>query len=404
MDLKPRLIDPTGSDIRAEAARFRDAGPAVPITLPGGVEGWLITRHAVAKRLFTDPRVSKDASQHWPDFQAGRIPEGWPLYLWAAANNMLSAYGKDHTRLRKLVAPAFTHRRTTAMRERVEAITAELLDGLAATPAGQPADLFAGFTNPLPIRVICDLYGLREDARPEFQHAVDFLFRTSASPEEMTAAYGTLYRVLGEMVAEKREAPGDDLASALIATREADGDRLTEEELFDTLLLILTAGHETTVHLLGNAVHALLTHPEQLALARSGQVGWDAVIDETLRWAPSVANLPLRFATEPIEIEDGITIEPNQPIVIGLLAAGTDPEQHGPAADRFDITRPPGEHLAFGHGVHYCLGAPLARLEARTALPALFERFPALRLADTALPPVESFISLGNAVIPVHLV
>lgn len=316
---------------------------------------------------------------------------------------MLATYGAEHARLRKLVAPAFTAHRTNAMRPAITRITEELLDALAATPQGEPVDLCTVFNQPLPVRVICELYGVPERLRAEMQYMAGAPFRTAASPQEIAADFTRLQEILTELVEEKRKAPGDDLTSALIAARE-DGDRLSELELLHTLVLVLIAGHETTVHLLGNAIHALLTHPEQLELLRSGQADWAGLVEETLRHSPSVANLPLRFAIEPITLPDGTTLPSGEPILLALLAANTDPAHFGPDAERFDLTRENADqHLAFGHGVHRCLGAPLARLEARIALPALFARFPGLALAEEGPQPYVSFISRGFATLPVHL-
>jgi cytochrome P450 len=214
-----------------------------------------------------------------------------------------------------------------------------------------------------------------------------------------------MYRILGELVAFRRETPGDDMTSLLIATRdEDDGSHLAEQELIDTLMLVISAGHETTVNLLDQALVALLTHPEQLADVLADRVSWEDVIEETLRYEAPVAHLPLRYAVEDIEL-DGVRIGKGEAILASYAAASRDPKVHGETADIFDVSRAMKDHLAFGHGVHHCLGAPLARLEALVALPAIFARFPDLRLAvDTeALVPVVGFISNGHQELPVYV-
>ncbi|GAA3159306.1 MULTISPECIES: cytochrome P450 family protein [Nonomuraea] len=396
-------LDPFGTDLPGESRRLRDLGPLVLVELAGGIPAWAVTRHDLLKELVLNPLVSKD-KQHWRLWEeVGGRPEWMWIAGWIGVRNMLSTYGADHRRLRKLIAPSFTARRSKALQPVIERIIAELLDDMAATPPGQPVDLRSAYAHPLPMRVICELFGVPEHMRTDMAEIMEAVMDTTATPEATAANLQRIATVLPALVAYKREHPGDDLTTELIEARD-QGDRLSDDELRDTLLLLIAAGHETTVNLIGNAVHALLTHPEQLRRVLAGEITWEAAVEETLRWAPSIANLPLRFAIEDIEIA-GTRIPAGDAIITTYLAANHDPAQHGEDADRFDVARDQAEHLAFGVGVHRCIGAPLARQEALTALPALFARFPHLRLAEPSgeAPHVPSFIAHGWSELPLLL-
>ncbi|MFI9626080.1 cytochrome P450 [Streptomyces sp. NPDC052042] len=403
MRQRPIAIDPAGRDIHGEARSLRRHGSVAPVELPDGIRAWAPTGYQVLRGLLADDRVSKDPDQHWPPWRNGEFRESW-INTWIGVSNMFTAFGADHRRLRRLVSPAFTKRRTDALRPRVEEITTTLLDRMAAAPDGR-AELRADFAHPLPTGVICELFGVPESRRGDCARLVGEIFDTTATAEQARATLLESQGLFVDLVAAKREHPDDDLTSVLIATRDEEGSRLTEAELVGTLFLVVAAGHETTVNLIGNAVHALLTHPEQLARVRAGEVPWSEAVEETLRWAPPIANMPLRFAVEDIELPDGATVARGDAILATYAAAGRDPLRHGPDQDGFDITRPDKEHLSFGHGAHFCVGASLARLEASIALPALFTRFPRLRTDEAAEPAtrLDSFIANGFGTFPVRL-
>ncbi|MGP3919770.1 cytochrome P450 family protein [Nonomuraea sp. 10N515B] len=400
----PFVIDPTGADRHAEYQALRARGPATPVDILG-LRAWAVTDPALLKALLTSPDVSKNGRAHYPAFQ--QTIRTWPLALWIEVQSMLTAYGADHRRLRRMVAPAFSARRIAELKPTIQSLVTELIDDLATVPPGQVVNLRERLAFPLPIAVIGHLMGVPEDQRDDFRQIVDNVFDSTLTPEQAQANTARLFEATDQLIATKRGNPGDDMTSLLIAARdeESDGTGFTDVELRDTMILMINAGYETTVNVIDQAVFALLTSPDQLRLVRTGQATWEDVVEETLRAEPAIKYLPLRFAVTDIKLPDGQVIAAGDPILAAYGAANRHPDWHGPDADTFDVTRKVKDHLAFGYGVHFCLGAPLARLEVAEALRQLFERFPAMSLAvpADALRPVPTLISNGHQELPVYL-
>ncbi|GHJ35664.1 cytochrome P450 [Streptomyces sp. TS71-3] len=343
-------------------AALRAAGPVHRVRLPGGAPGWLVVGYEAVRAALVDPRLSKEWANASPALGLGTVASG---------RHMLSSDPPHHTRLRGLVGRAFTPRHAKALGPRVQEVTDELLDALLAGP-GDTADLVEALAFPLPIAVICELLGVpaadREAIREWSRKATRFEDARLSTTRYLTA-----------LVEEKRGHPGDDLLSELIGITERDGDRLDDGELLGMAWLLLVAGHETTVNLIANAVLTLLVHPEQLAALRAAPDLVDHAIEEVLRYQSPVETTTYRFTTEPVTIGGTRVPGGGELVLLALGDAGRDPERFA-CPGEFDIRRDTRGHLAFGHGIHNCLGASLARLEARTALRTLLERCPDLRL------------------------
>ncbi|MFF3258275.1 cytochrome P450 [Streptomyces sp. NPDC002932] len=374
------VIDPMVQDLDGETARLREAGRLARIELLG-VPAWTITRHADARQLLVDPRLVKDLDA-WGLWQSGEVTHAWPLIgMIDAGRSMFTVDGAEHRRLRTKTSQALTPRRLEAVRPDIEKFTEELLDALAdGGRDGSVVDLKAVFAQPLPMRVVGMLMGVDPAENAMLTRQYKAFFSMLTPQDERLALLAELDVFYAGLVREKAARPTDDLTSALILADEG-GEPLTEEEVVGNLKAMVAAGHETTIGLILNAVRALLSHPEQLRMVLDGEVSWETVIEETLRWDTPTTHLLMRFATEDIQVGDDV-IAKGEGVVVSYRVIGRDFEQHGADADAFDITRPaPIRHMTFGHGPHICPGAALSRVEAGIALPALFARFPGLRLA-----------------------
>ncbi|MCO6005604.1 cytochrome P450 [Actinoallomurus purpureus] len=390
-----------GEPILDTYARLREAGPVVPIELPDGVPAWAVNSYdALVDLLSRDNKVFSADPRHWTALHDGSVPPDWPMRPLVAGDHVQVKDGVDHRRLRTLISRAFTPSRVEALKPRISELAATLVDGIAA--AGDGVDLVSAFTEPLPMSVICDLYGVPLAERAQIRGWTTTLLAHTSTGEQAAAANEALNSYLASLVELKRREPGDDLTTGLVQAHD-DEDHLSDDELVSALWVMLIAGHETTVHLLGNAVVALSTHPDQRTLAIE-QDRWPQVVEETLRYRGSVIGSPFRYTLTDTTLA-GVPIPAGEALWLSLANHGTDRERYGDTADRFDITREQTGHLAFGFGPHFCVGAPLARLESRIALSALFGRFPELTLAADVgtLAYTPSAITYGPLSLPVRL-
>ncbi|MFE9456785.1 cytochrome P450 [Streptomyces californicus] len=351
-------------------AALREKGPVHRVRIPEGTDAWLVVGHELGRTLLTDQRLSK----HWD-----RASPALGVVKVSSGTSMLSTDAPDHTRLRKLVAREFTPRRMERLAPRVQEMTDALLDTML-TALGRTADLVEALAFPLPMSVICELLGVPSLDREKFRTwSGRALSSTDPAARAVSAEAMTAY-ISGLLDDKRAEAGGDDLLSALIHTADEDGDRLSGDELIGMVWLLLVAGHETTVNLITNGVHHLLAHPDQLAALRADFSLIDNAVEEILRFEGPVETPTYRFTTEPVEIGGTVIPGGGELVLVALSDANRDPARY-PDGSRFDITRDARGHLAFGHGIHYCLGAPLARIEARIAIRSLLERCPDLRSA-----------------------
>ncbi|ADB34554.1 cytochrome P450 [Kribbella flavida DSM 17836] len=377
-------------------AELAARGPLQYVVLFTGVPVWLVTGYAEARELLAHPDVVRSP------MDGPHRDQVFDSLANSMDRHMLGANPPDHTRLRKLVSAAFTRRRIELLEPRIREIAAELLDEMAA--ADGPIDLVDSYSYPLPITVISELLGIPPVRRDDFRRWSSVVVNASVhSPEVYIESAFAMVEFIRELIEDRRvSAPSGDLLTALIAARDG-GDRLSPDELTSMVFLLLAAGHETTVSLITNGVHALLTHPDQLALLKAEPERLPAAVEELLRYdGPLQAAIPY-VAAAPIEIA-GRTIKTGEVIVFALSAANRDDAKFGAGAE-LDITRKDNQHLAFGHGIHHCLGAPLARLEGRIALGMLFERFPDLRPAEPDRDPYRTpgLLMNGIAELPVVL-
>ncbi|WP_283137754.1 cytochrome P450 family protein [Rhizohabitans arisaemae] len=357
-------------------AALRKSDPVCPVTLADGLYARLVTRYEDARSVLADPRFGKDPRLAPADWrEAGR---GRPLEDRSGlGTHLLTVDPPEHTRLRTLTSSFFTRRRVEALRPLVENTVDTLIGGFAARGH---ADLIAEFAVPLQATVISEILGIPAADRADFQRWSDDVVLSRAGRESRRPeALRNLLGCISALVAAKRRSPGEDVVSVL-AGSSGGADGLSEQELLAAVFLLLVAGYETTVHLVGNGVLALLDHPGQLARLRAEPESIGGAVEEILRYDGPVETATWRFPVEPVEV-GGTLLAPGTPVLVSLAAADRDGDRFADP-DRFDVGREDASaHLAFGHGAHYCSGAALARMEGRIALGALIGRLPGLALA-----------------------
>ena len=361
---------------------MRAQGAVHHVRLPSDETAWLVTDAAAVRAALVDERLRNDIrnSASW-EHDGG----------YAIGRNLLQVDPPDHTRLRRLVADEFTRHRIHALRQRVQDIADSLIDAMA--PAGR-ADLVDAYAFPLPVTVLCELLGVPDADRDAFR-AWSAEIVAVTDHEKASAAGSAMTVYLNDLIDRKRARPTDtdgtarqDLLQALANATSEDEEPLTPTELLGMAFLLLVAGHETTANLVSSAVDLLLRHPAQLAALRADWTLLEGTVEEAMRYEPPALATAYRYAAEPVTIA-GTAILQGDPVVLSLAAANRDPALF-PDPDRFDIHRSPARtrtHLSFGHGIHHCLGAPLARMEASIALRTLLERLPDLALADPSAAP-----------------
>ncbi|MFB9907023.1 cytochrome P450 family protein [Allokutzneria oryzae] len=373
------------ADPHGHYARLRAAAPSHRAELPDGSPARLVCPYDHVREGLADPLLSLNKKHARGGYAGFSLPP-------ALDANLLNMDPPDHTRIRRLVTKAFTTRRVENLRPRVVELANSLADKLSS-----PSDLTVEYATPIPLTVIGELLGVSRADQAEFSVLITRMFAPE-HPRQVPAAIAAITEFLVRLVASRRERPGDDLLSTLVAARD-DGDRLTEDELVSLAFLLLLAGVENVQHTIAIGVLLLLSHPEQLAALRADPAMVRGAVEEILRYDPSGPLAIRRFA-----LADGAGREAGETVMLSVAAANRDPARF-PDPDRFDIRRADNAHLTFGHGIHHCLGAALARMELEVALGTLFRRFPDLSLAV----PVDelawrrSFRSRALAALPVRL-
>lgn len=372
-------------------AQLRREEPVCRVQLPYGRPAWLVTSYELTKLVLGDPRFSREATL------VGDNPREEPEDL-QVAESILNMDPPKHTRIRQLVGKAFTARRVEELRPRASQIAVGLVDDMMA--GGPPADLVQGYSFAFPAAVICELLGIPEADRHQFQSwTVGMSSTLTVSPQEQQEIFLNMFGYFGQLFAQRREQPGGDLLSALAQARDHD-DRLTESELVFQGVGLLVGGRETTAHQITNAVYTLLNHPHQLDQLRDCPQLIPDAVEELLRYIVLGNAMNPRIAMVDVRLGD-VLVRAGEPVLTANTAANRDPSAFD-QAEEFDITRHPNAHLAFGHGPHFCPGAQLARMELRVSLEVILSRLPGLRLAvpDSDLSWQEGTIMRGVAALP----
>jgi cytochrome P450 len=362
-------------------AQVRDLGPVHAVTLADGHGAWLVVSYEEARAALNESRLSKDMHAALAT-GSGVVAEGLPGP--AFARHMLTVDPPDHTRLRRLVSTAFSVRRVEALRARIQAITDDLLDDIARQGPDGRIDLVAAFAFPLPFTVICELLGVPQPDRAPLGEGFTRLLVPTSTPSEFAAAKeasDAVVDMLKALVETKRIDPGDDLVSDLINARDGQ-EGLDNQELLSTIFQLIVAGHDTTASLIGNSVVALLRNPAPLAQLRTDPTGIPKAVEEFLRYDAPVPHSTFRYTAAPVTL-GGVAIPGGEQVIICLAAANRDANRYT-GSEELDLGRDEARHLAFGHGIHHCLGAPLARLEGQVALESLLRRYPEIAFAVPA--------------------